>query len=153
MEFLEGGPCPGGIGRELTSHPRSFPFVLRSRPQPSTPGTSVTWPDGVGQVTSSRGSRAPLSHRRARPQQRLWEQVCRHGLPHPSGGTAASRGGRALVPPVVTLSWLPPQPRVDMCILTCCPGILSRVRWGGGWRGGVDGGRRLGWGESRFWPG
>ena len=54
MEFLEGGPCPGGIGRELTSHLRSLPLS-----KPSTPGTSVTLPDGVRQVTSGGESRPP----------------------------------------------------------------------------------------------
>ena len=40
--------------------PAVLPRVLRSRPKPSTPGTSITLPDGVGQVTSSGESRPPV---------------------------------------------------------------------------------------------
>ena len=145
MEFLEGAPCPGGIGRELTSHLQSFPVSCvpgLNRPPPA-PASLCLMEWVRSQVAENQG---PPSHPRARPQQRLWEQVCLHGLPYPSGGTAASRGERAQVPPGVTLSWHLPQPHVDVCVLTCCPGTLSRVWWGG-WRGGVDGGWRLGWGS------
>lgn len=137
---------PWGDREGADAPPVVLPLVLRSRPRPSTPGTSVTLPDGVGQVTSSREPRPPCPTPGPDLSSGCGSRYVDTSFLTLQVGRQRPGGSRALVPPVVTLSWLLPQPRVDMCILICCPGTLSRVCWGGGWRGGVDGGWRLGWG-------
>ena len=90
--------------------PAALPLVLRSRPQLPTPGTSITLPDGVGQVTSSRESRPTcptpgpdLSSGRGSRCVSTSSLTLQVGWQRPWGQ-------RTLVPTVVTLSWLLPQP-------------------------------------------